>query len=247
MTARPHSPDRAQPLSPWLALAALLPAVAPAQDPVTTFRNRGGTFQLELPAGWRQLAPNEARALAAFPAAPARLCLVQPNRFYAIGPVDAWLAGDFSGPWLYVVEQEHEWYVDDEFAANLRAMWDAEGRASGHRHDLRDIRRAAVGTQAVDAVLAVHLDTPLGERPAVQSLDVHVPAGGRQLTLSFCCRPEDFAAALPAFERYLATLTFARRPRGQASLGDRLWTPLIAGALVGALLLVLHHHTRRRR
>jgi len=44
----------------------------------------------------------------------------------------------------------------------------------------------------------------------------------------------------------LATLELARRARGEATLGDRLWTPLIAAAVVGILLAALYRHTKRR-
>lgn len=230
-----------------LACLCLLAAAGPAQQPLQQFRNRNGTFHIDLPAAWRQLAPNEARRLAENPLAPARLGLAQPRHFYAIGPVDEWLAGDFHGPWLYVVEQDNEWYLADTFAEDLAAMWKAEGAASGERHELTDVERRRIGTQQVEVVMARRVTTPPGNRPAVASLDVHAPSGGRQVTLSFCCPPDQFARHEAAFRQWLATLTFARIAKGQTSLGDRLWTPILTGGLVGLVLLLLYKHTRSRR
>jgi hypothetical protein len=61
-------------------------------------------------------------------------------------------------------------------------------------------------------------------------------------------RPQpSFAALEPEFRRWLTTLTFARVRKGQTSLGDRLWTPLLTGGAVGLVLLLLYKHTRGRR
>ncbi len=241
---RPDDREMRPCLAPLLALAVTGTATGQASQ---VFRNHNGTFQLEVPANWRQLAPNEARTIGENAAAPTRLCLVQPRHFYAVGPVDAWLAGDFTAPWLYVVEQQDEWFVGDDFAADLQAMWENEGKATGHRHRLSAIRREKVGVQGIDAVIAERVDTAPDGRPAVASLDVHTPAGGQQITLVWCSRPEDFSAAAPGFLRSLASLKFARPPRAQQSLGDRLWTPLVTGGLVALVLLVLYKHTRGRR
>ncbi|MGB3965186.1 MAG: hypothetical protein WBO45_00550 [Planctomycetota bacterium] len=230
-----------------LAVAAVVLATAPGQADLTPFRNLNGTFHIDLPAGWRQVAPNEARRIGELPGAPRRLGLAQPRHFYPVGPVEQWLAGDFRGPWLYIVEQNDEWYIEDDFAVQLTAMWQAESEQSGERHALTGIVRADVGAQQVGAVLAVRTTTPAGGKAAVQSLDVHVPAGGSQLTLSFCCAPDEFAAREPEFRQWLATLTFARVRKGQASLGDRLWTPVLTGAGVGLILLLLYKHNRGRR
>lgn len=230
-----------------IACTVWLSSSLSTQEPTHEFRNRNGTFHIDLPATWRQVAPNEARVIGENPRAPARLVLAQPHHFYPVGPVDQWLAGRFDGPWVYIVEQDQEWYVADTFAEDLAAMWAAEGQASGERHDLSRIERTKVGVQQVDVVMARRLNTPTGQRPVIASLDVHAPTGGRQVTLSFCCPPEQFEALEPTFRSWLATLTFARIPRDQASLGDRLWTPMITGGIVGLVLLLLYKHTRSRR
>ena len=238
-----------------LAAAALCAAATlhptapqdPAAPPLETFRNLNGTFQIDLPKGWRQVAPNEARTIGEHPAAPLALTLSQPRRFYAVGPVDAWLAGDFGGPWLYVVEQQDEWYVGDDYAEQLRASWRRETETSSVRHEVGEIRLLPIGTQAVESVVAVRTSTPPPPRRPLRSLDVHAPTVNQQITLSFACAPDAFAARRPEFERWLATLTFARVAAEQPTLTERLWTPILTGAVVGLVLVVLYRHTRRRR
>ena len=230
-----------------LACLCLFAAPLASQEATRRFQNQNGTFHLTLPADWRQLAPGEARTIGNDPRAPTALRLAQPRSFYAVGPVDRWLAGDFAGPWLYVVEGEHEWYVTDTFAEDLAAMWRQWEAATGERHEVRDVRRERVGTQQVEVVTAIGLSPPVQGRPGVQSLDVHTPAVGRQITLQFCCAPEDFPAMQPTFRTWLSSLTFARVSKGQPSLGDRLWTPLLTGGVVAIVLLLLYKHTARRR
>lgn len=243
------------------ALTALLAAQAPrtAQQPEGRFdgisppkamqrwTNRVGTFQLDLPADWRQLAPGEALRLRDVPAAPAVLGLSQPNAFYAVGPVERWLAADFSGPWLYIVEGNDEWHVTDSFAADLAAAWQRRGEATGERHELTDVRRATIGEQQVEVVMATRTTTPTGGRPPVKSLDVYAPSYDKQVCLSFCCAPAAFDSFVGVFGAWARSITFARVRKGQTSLGDRLWTPVLTGLAVGAIFYVLYRHTRARR
>lgn len=244
---------RRRSLPSLLVLAALAPAqagppAAAAQAPATArFANRNASFHIQLPAHWRQIAPAEARAIGERRDAPPKLGFAQPQHFYAVGPVEQWQAGDFRSAWLYVVEQDAEWHVGDQWQEDLRAMWRQEGEASGNRHELANLRRMKVGAQGVEALVAERTTTPPDGRPAVRSLDVHAPCGGRQISLSFCCPPERFGAEEPGFVAALATLTFARLPREQQSLGDRLWSPLLTGGAVGLVLLLLYKHTRGRR
>lgn len=221
---------------------------APAGPPqLQRWGNRAGTFQVELPAQWRQLAPGEALRLRDVPAAPTDLTLAQPNAFYAVGPVDQWLAGDFRGAWLYVVEGGDEWYVTDSFAADLATMWQQRAAATGEQHELADVQRTVVGEQQVEVVIATRVATPPDARPAVKCLDVYAPAVGKQVCLSFRCAPGEFAAHEAEFRAWAQSLTFARVRKGQANLVDRLWTPVVTGLVVGVVLLLLYRHTRARR
>lgn len=229
------------------AIQFCLLAAALGQQPQTKeFRNAGGTFHLDLPAHWRQLAPNEARRIAELPGAPADLGYVEPRQFYAVGPVERWLAGDFSGPWLWVVEQGNEWQIDDDFADKLEQMWREKGQASGVRHELAEVAQTPVGTQDRVSIVALRTTTPPPPAAATRSLDVHAPSGGQQISLSFVSPAPVWSRWEPEFRRWLATLTFARHAQEERSVGDRLWGPIITGALVGLILLLLYKHVHRR-
>jgi hypothetical protein len=229
-------------------VACLAAAAAVGQAPgMQSVRNQGDRFRIELPAGWRQIAPNEARRLGENPAAHRDLTYVEPRLFYAFGPVDRWLGGDLSGPWLFVVEQDSEWLVGDDFEPRLQAMWAEKGVATGCTHRLRDVQTTTVGAAAYEAITAVRTSEGPPGAPATTSLDVYAPAGGQQFTFCFTCASAEFAQFEPEFRRWLATLTFARRARGEPKLGDRLWTPMIVGAVVGIVLLVLYKHSKARR
>ena len=108
------------------------------------------------------------------------------------------------------------------------------------------MREAKVGPLGHTVHLARRSQTP-PSGPKIISLDIYAPTGGRQVTLSFCAWEEDFEKLAPEFEKWLSTLTFSRPPRGQQSISDRLWTPLVTGGIVGIILLVLYKHTKRSR
>jgi hypothetical protein len=224
-----------------------------AQDPAdiatktATFRNYNRTYQLELPEGWRQIAPGEAVRIGEDPGAPALLRLASPRSFYAVGPVDQWLAGDFTGPWLYVFEQRDEWHVDDDYAATLRDLWRQHGETNGVDHRLRDIHLEKIGAQQVECIVATRTSTPKPPAAPSTSLDVHAPTAKQQISLSFVAPVHAFDRWQPEFRKWLDTLTFARTAAEQQSLGDRLWTPMIAGGVVGLVMLVLYRYTRSRR
>jgi hypothetical protein len=229
-----------------VAALAILAIACPAQTQLREFRNRAMTFRIELPANWRQLAPNEALRISENPKAPAELGLSQPNGYYAVGPVDEWLAGGFTSPWVQVVEQDNEWHLGDDFAAQLAEKWRKEGAATGVEYVLADIRRDKVGAQAREVLTARRTSTPKPPRLPLASLDVHAPAGGQEITLCFTCPAPEFARWDQEFHRWLQTLAFAHAARGEQKLSDRLWTPILGGAVVGLVLLLLYKHTRRR-
>ena len=231
------------------ALAAALAGLAvecPAQTPLREFRNRAETFRIDLPASWRQLAPNEAVRIGENPNAPAELGLSQPGHYYAVGPVDEWLAGVFTSPWVQVVEHDNEWHLEDDFASLLVEKWREDGVKTGVQYELTDIRRDKVGAQAREVLTARRTSTPKPPRLPLASLDVHAPAGGREVSLCFTCPAAEFARWHPEFHRWLQTLAFAHAARGEPKLSDRLWTPILGGAVVGLVLLLLYKHTQRR-
>jgi hypothetical protein len=236
-------------------LAALLAAAANAQatpSPAGTrpslqqFGNLNQSFHIDVPKGWRQIAPNEALRIAENPAAPRDFRRAEPRSQYAVGPVDQWLGGDFGGAWLYVTEIGDEAVVPDDFAEQLRTMWQQHGAATATTQELTDIQRDKFGPQHHPAITARRTATPANGRPT-RSLDVYVSSGRQQITLSFTTWSEDFDRWEPQFRDWLQTAAFARPARGGQKLSDRLWTPLITGGVVAALLLVLYKHTRRER
>jgi len=230
-------------LAPATVLAAPQDAAPPALQP---FASRSGMFRIGLPAGWRQVGPGEVDALrAAVPQLPRDVQKEAPGMFYAVGAVDRWRQGDFDGSYLYVVEQDNEWQLDDQLADRLQRMWHDKGVREGVRYEVSDVARIELGAQRHAAVTCLRTLVAPGGRPQ-RSLDVHVPTGGRELILCFLSWADAFDAKLPGFRAMLATLELARRARGEATLGDRLWTPLIAAAVVGILLAALYRHTRRR-
>ncbi len=230
-----------------LAAFTCLALATPGQVLLHQVRSTSQSFQIDLPTGWRQLSPNEALRIGENSMAPKQLRAAQPGLFYAIGPVDEWLAGTFTSPWLYVVEQDNEWLVEDDFAARLAELWRAEGAATSVQHELSDIRRDTMGTPGRQVLTAHRQSTPKPPAPPVASLDVHAPAGGRQITLAFTCPAADFSRWEPEFRRWLATLVFARAARGEQKLSDRLLGPMVTGAIVTIVLVLLYKHTRSRR
>ncbi|MEO6595438.1 MAG: hypothetical protein ABIP94_11860 [Planctomycetota bacterium] len=242
-TGAPPSPKH-----PWFAAAAacFCTALAAQSPTLAPFRNVNQTFEIDLPTSWRQLAPNEALAIAANPTAPADLRRASPRLFYAVGPVDEWLAGTFDSAWLYVVEQDNEWLVDDAFALRLTEMWRQQGAATGTRHELASVQRTTVGTQQHPVLAAERSTVPKPPSRATTSLDIYAPTGGRQLTLSFTCWKEDYPRYEPEFRRWLQSFACARKPHGEPKLSDRLWMPILTGAIVGIVLLLVYKHNRRR-
>jgi len=235
-----------------LLSSTLLSVSAAAQQAATataTFRNYNRTFQLELPEGWRQIAPGEAVQVGEQAGAPPILRLSSPRQYYGVGPVDSWLQGDFSSPWLYVFEQRDGWHVEDDYAATLRDLWREHGEANGVQHELRDIHKERLGSQGVECIVATRTTTPAPPAATRVSLDVHAPTAQQQITLSFTASPESFERARPEFYRWLETLTFARvaEEQQQDTVLDRIGTPILIGVIVGLILALLYRQTRARR
>lgn len=226
--------------------AATPPSSAVAQVPDSaTFANLAGSFRVQVRSNWRQLAPGELKALAAaVPQLPHDVRQNVPHLFYAVGPVEAWLRGEFDGEYLYVVEQDAEWHLDGDLKARLQQMWSEKGAADGQGYDVLAAERVSLGPEAHPAVVAERRITPKAGA-AFRSLDVHVPTGGREVTLCWTCRDDAFDAKRAEFLARAHTIALARKSRGEQKLSDRLWTPLLAGGAVGVILIVLYRKARR--
>ena len=230
-------------------IAALaLAAVAQGQaSPLGTFRNHNRTFQIDLPAGWRMAAPNEAVRIREHANVPLELRVSEPRLMYPVGPVESWLEGDFSSPCMIVVERRDRWYIEHDYEQVLRSHWAAHAEHNGVEHELSDVRLEKIGTQQVECVVAVRTTKQPQQATAMRFLEAHCPTAKQQLTIAFGCPPAEFPRWQPEFRRWLATLTFARTAEEQPKLADRLWTPIIAGAVVGLVLLALYRRSRGRR
>jgi len=234
-------------------IAALITALTPepvaAQqtEPTTQrFASRSNVFQVDLPADWRQMAPVEiTELLKTTSTLPVDLTRNEPSMFYTVGPIDRWREGSFDGRYLYVVEQQNEWVTGDDIERRLREMWDDKGRSDSIRYVLTDIKEVSIGQDDHQAISYIRHSQPSGGGHEQTSIDIHVPSGGRQISLSFTSWSRDFTDHEPEFRHMIASLTFSRRPRGEPSLGQRLWPPLVTGAIVGLALVLLYRRTRR--
>lgn len=219
---------------------------APADAPPATarFQSRSLTWAMELPADWRQVSPDESRSLRNL--LPGDVSRTNPLSFYCVGPVERWKAGDYDGVHLWVVEQDGEWILKGmDVAAELRAKWASAGPPLQMAYTVAEVRQVELGQGSLPAVASIRLAEPAdGSRP-VRSLDLHVPTGGRTVSFSFRCWADEFDHRVASFRSMAETLTVARKPRGEVTLSDRLWTPLITGGIVGAILLVLYRRMRR--
>lgn len=213
----------------------------------STFQNYNRTFQIELPEGWRQIAPSEAVTLSEVADAPPDVHPTQPRQFYTVGPIDEWLKGTFGGPWLRVIENKDSWYVEDDFAQIVRDKWREQSEAGDVAYEIHDVKLEKIGTQEVECVVVERTSTPPTPRAPWKSFDIHAPTAKQQLILSFACPVDQFTRWQPEFRRWLTTLTFASPPEAPETLSDRLWTPLLVGGAVGLVLLLLYKHTRSRR
>jgi hypothetical protein len=237
-------------LAAALAICLAAPQILNAQDRATsqtTFLNYNRTFQLELPEGWRQIAPNEAVQLSENPKSAPDITPTSPRLLYTVGPIDKWLAGDLNGPWLRVIERKDEWYIQDDYASTVRDNWRRQSDSTDVSHQVESVQLEKIGTQQVECIVAVRTSTPKPPRAATRSLDIHIPTANQQLILSFGCPLEQFDQWQPEFRNWLATLTLARVADAPATLADRLWTPLLVGGAVGIVLLLLYKHTRVQR
>ena len=229
------------------AFSFCLAATQTSSTVAEKFENYNHTFQLELPEGWRQIAPNEAVALKDQPDAAPGLYPTQPRLMYTVGPIDDWLNGDLSGAWLRVIERKDTWYIGDNFESFIREHWRQASGNTDVAHQIDDVSLVKIGTQQVECITAIRTSTPPPQRPATRSLDIHIGTANQQLTLSFGAALADFDKWQPKFHDWLESLVLARVAEAPQTLSDRLWTPLLVGGAVGLVLLLLYKHTRARR
>ncbi|MGK0201280.1 MAG: hypothetical protein ACI9S9_000338 [Planctomycetota bacterium] len=230
-----------------VVMALCLAATQNPNASLKTFKNFNRTYRMELPDGWRQIAPGEAVTLSEDVNAPPDIHPSEPRSIYTVGPIDKWLDGEFDGPWLRVIEKKNAMYIDEDYQQIVRDTWQRQSDNTDVSHEVHDIQIEKIGTQQVESIVVVRTRTPPKPGAVSRSLDVHAPTASQQLIFSFGCPEDQFARWQPEFRHWLDTLTFARAPEPQATLTDRLWTPLLVGGAVGLVLLLLYKHTRAGR
>jgi hypothetical protein len=239
-------------MTPLLDLALLLVGLADAAQDSSTpppsaerHTNQALGFALDLPAGWRQITPDEAFQLAKKKPSPLPPDLLAPNQaaFYPYGDIDRWLAGEFDGRCMTAQLADGEYSVDEAGLDRVRAAAGAR-REGDWRREMLSVATTEVGARGHPAIECVIRVVQHGPAKPFRSLVFFVPTGGKTLICSFRATESDFEAALPLFRTAAATMNLARRARGPSKLTDRLLMPILIGALVGLLLLVLHRGRR---
>lgn len=207
------------------------------------FFSRGRTWSMELPEGWRQMSPAEAHRL--------RRTLhpdmldPQPLRRYAIGRVDRWLGdGGFDGVVVVVEEHADELIHDESLPELIRDHWREQNAKGEIRHDIDATTAVEFGKERY-AALEVRRRITFPDAPAVECLDLYVPTDGKELMFSFRAPPETFDEWQAEYRRWLATASFARPSRGQPSLAQRLFWPLVLGGGVALAMIFAHRASRQ--
>lgn len=235
-----------------LATGALaLAAIPGAAQETTRLFHLTRTFSFEPPPGWRQITPGEAHSLKKqannpVPEALHSSLLEGRAEDFAYGAIDSWLAGSFDGRSMTArYHSQGECSMDEAGIQTVRESVTAN--LDGWTREVESIEITSLGENEHPAIECTTVGKRSGLPQPVKSMVLVVPTGGDTLTISFQAWQDDFDAALPTLRRAASTLTFAREPRGEVSVTDRLLYPLVIGALVGVLLLVLGTHRRTAR
>jgi hypothetical protein len=197
-------------------------------------------FLLDLPPGWRQATPDDARELRRTqPGIPAELIsigLTAPE--HPFGAVDRWLQGQFDGRALLARVEPQAIAANDEGLATLRALWTQQGN---DRVRLRSAALTHVGHDRHPAIeCVVELDFKESGTFAVRQF---CALSGRRTVMLACWARSDDQGAGDAFAPILASLRFARPP----SEGKSFWNTLLYTGLVVGLLAIAIQFARRGR
>jgi hypothetical protein len=131
--------------------------------------------------------------------------------------------------------------TDETGIAAVRAMADPRGGAFERRVDqARLVELGAARHPAIECTVCM----AQAGFPPIGALVLFVPTGGCTTILSFHAWQSELEDALPVYSTAIASLIFARPPRGSANGLDRLLMPLLVSVLVGVLLVAL---SQRRR
>lgn len=201
-------------------------------------------YRMVLPEGWQQVTPDLARSMRS--TMPADLAtLINLGLVDRFGAVAAWQNKGFDGRCLTVhIEKGGEPDMSTETLEKIRAGFNERSRADG----LRYLGEPILGTVGRDKHPAIECRLRILEESGKElstSLVFIVPTGGVTLRFSFRANAGDFSAAEPVFREIADSLNLSSPPEGKKELSDRLRTPLIIGAVVGLVMLVLYKLNRR--
>lgn len=212
-----------------------------AQD-APVHRDPRRDYTLELLPGWRQLTPDEGRALRQKlpPDLATRIVLTQLDRF---GAIDSWLNDQFDGRCLTIAREDSEPEMTAATLEEVRTLVAERNEGSPFQIEIVDLDLSELGETKIPVIASTIRLTKDG-KPFARALEFLIPTGGRTLRLSYRTAPVDFASAEAAFRRSAASLVLRRPAEGAKDLADKLEMPLIIGGVVGLILLVLYK-TRR--
>ncbi|HLU38564.1 MAG TPA: hypothetical protein VK081_04215 [Planctomycetota bacterium] len=220
------------------------PADARAAQRAPGFIDPRGQFAFDPPPGWRALTPDEGRILKARaePAIPEHLLTPHPPRLHVFGPIDRWLAGEFDGRALTVLEQDGEPDLDETGIAGIRGHFEELSRRGPQRFTFANLSVGAVGKGAHPAILG----ELVVEEGATRSIQFHayVPSGGDTFVFALAWPTADRDAGAAAFAALCDGLRVAARPRGAVKLGGKLLWAALFGLAVGVTLHALRKRMR---
>ena len=200
-------------------------------------------YSFVLPAGWRQITPDEHRLLRDKLPRDVATRLI-PTRIDRFGDVDQWLKEGFDGRCLTIHREDGEPAMTAETLKEVRETAQSKSASTAFRYVIEDLEIGTVGEHAHPAIVSrlkvAHSEA--GELARV--LEFVIPTGGKTVRFSYRAGPKDFDAALPIFRKSAETLEIASPPRGRKELSDKLEMPLIIGGVVGLVFLVLYKMRR---
>jgi hypothetical protein len=236
-----------------LALALQGAAPGPQQDPGSgaggaglTQRFEGGLWVAELPAGWRQLGPEEAVRHRDGLEPLIDVGDAQRNRLQILGPVETWAAGTPARIAVLVDVQPFEVAIDQASLDAVVALRDGAESAGGLRQEVLSASLVELGPSRHPAIAVRVRVTTAGPDPRVfLSEDYYTSTSGQKLLLSLRCYENAEAEADPVFRAMLSSVIFARPPQEPGDLEDRLIWAVLFGGITGLALLVASILRRR--
>ena len=216
-----------------------------AQAEPARHTNRSGLFSLVLPPDWRQVTPDEARALRDATGFSRDVLDPKPAEFYPYGNVDRWLADKrFDGRCMSVIVSDGEPAEGDDALDAIRSFAAEFTERGEGSYEILAARWTEIGPDAHPTIECLSRRKTTGDERPIRLLELFAPSGGRTIVLALRAFDGDFEAAEPVFRETVKTLRFAREPRGQRDLSSDIVYIAVIGAIVGLLLAVMRGRGR---